>query len=192
MGLTGFMSKYWYIFLIIAGVIAVAFGRIKKGSKKKLILDAIKMRIPFVKKFTRDAEIARFSRSLGILLKSGLAVHESLDLAAETLDNEAMKLSIKQASRSIIDQGLSLSESFTKTNIFPEFTINMLSVGEESGKVTEALEEIANVYEREVDQSIKIMSALIEPVLILVVGAVVGFIVFAMLLPVFNIGMMGR
>ena len=68
----------------------------------------------------------------------------------------------------------------------------MISVGEESGRVVEALEEIANVYEREVDQSIKIMSSLLEPLLILTVGAVVGFIVFAMLLPVFNMGMIGK
>lgn len=192
MGLTDFMSAHWYIFIIAVIFIFVILGRMKSGSRRKMIFDAVKMRIPLMQKFTRDAEIARFARSLAVLLKNGMPVHESLDLAADTLDNEAIKEAIKRAGKSVIEQGLSLSESFSRTKIFPEFTLNMISVGEGSGKVTEALEEIANVYEREVDQSIKIMSSLMEPLLILVVGAIVGFIVFAMLLPVFNIGMGSR
>ena len=192
MSITDFMSAYWYIFIIALGVIIAVFINIKAGSKKKMMLDAIILKIPFMQKFTRNAEVARFARSLAILLKNGLPVYESLELAANTLDNEAMKQAIAQAGKNIVDQGLSLSESFTRTGIFPDFTINMISVGEEGGRVTESLEEIANVYEREVDQTIKIMSSLMEPLLILTVGAVVGFIVFAMLMPVFNIGMMGR
>jgi type II secretory pathway component PulF len=192
MATTDFMSAYWYLFLIAAVCVFIVFGRVKSGTKKKVLLDMIKMKVPFLQKFTRNAEIARFARSLGILLKNGLPVHESLELAASSLDNEAMKEAITMAGRDIIDHGLSLSASFAKTKIFPDFTLNMISIGEESGRVTEALEEIANVYEREVNQSIKIMSSLLEPILILTVGAVVGFIVFAMLLPVFNIGMSGR
>lgn len=192
MGLTGFMSQYWYIILIVIAVFLILFGRVKRGSRKKLLFDTIVLKIPFIKKFTLDAETGRFARSLGILIKNGLSVHESLELAADTLDNEAMKEALKTAGKSIVEQGLSLSESFTKTQIFPDFTINMISVGEQGGKVTEALEEIANVYEREVDQSIKIMTSLLEPILILTVGAIVGFIVFAMLLPIFNIGVGGR
>ncbi len=192
MGLTDFMSSYWYLFLIAGGLLFAIFGRVRAGTKKKILFDALKLRMPFIKKFTRDAEVARFARSLSVLLKNGLPVHESLELAASSLDNEAIRASIHRAGKSIIDEGMSLSESFMRTKIFPDFTINMISVGEESGRVTEALEEIANVYEREVNQSIKIMSSLLEPLLILIVGAVVGFIVFAMLLPVFNMGMMGK
>ncbi len=192
MATTDFMSAYWYLFLIAAVCVFAVFGRVKSGTRKKILFDMIKMRLPGLQKFTRNAEIARFARSLGILLKNGLPVHESLDLAASSLDNEAMKESIARAGKDIVDHGMSLSASFAKTKIFPEFTINMISVGEEGGRVTEALEEIANVYEREVNQSIKIMSALLEPILILTVGVVVGFIVFAMLLPVFNMGIMGK
>ena len=192
MGLTDFMSHYWYIFIIAAGCIIAVFARVKKGSRRRALFDAVKLRLPFLNKFTRDAQIARFARSLSILIRNGLPIHESLALAADTLDNEALKSSVNVAGKSIIEQGLSLSESFTRANIFPEFTLNMISVGEQSGRISEALDDIAVVYEREVDQSIRIMSSLLEPILILTVGAIVGFIVFAMLLPVFNIGMMGR
>ena len=192
MGISAFMSGYWYIFLIGFGIVFAVFNRVRHGSKRRVLFDMIKLRLPFLQKFTRNAEIAKFARSLSMLLKNGLAIHESLELAAAALDNEAMKESISQAGKSIIEHGHSLTESFTRTKIFPDFTINMISVGEESGRVAEALGEIANVYERETEQSIKIMSSLIEPLLILVVGAVVGFIVFAMLLPVFNIGLTTR
>ena len=192
MGMSDFMSRYWYLFLIAVACVVVIFGRVKKGSKRKLIFDAVKLKLPFMKKFTRDAQIARFARSLGILVKNGLPIYESLALAADTLDNEALKESINAAGKGIVEQGLSLSESFKRTEIFPDFTLNMIAVGEQSGRLVEALEDIASVYEREVDQSIKIMSSLLEPLLILTVGAIVGFIVFAMLLPVFNIGMMAR
>ena len=192
MAITDFTSGHWYIFVIAAACVAVVFARIKKGSKGKVLIDAIKMKLPFMKKFTLNAEIARFSRSLSILIKNGLPIHESLALAGNTLDNEALKASIARAGKDVIEQGLSLSESFTRTKVFPDFTLNMIAVGEQSGRIAEALDDIAGMYEREVDQSIKIMSSLIEPILILTVGAVVGFIVFAMLLPIFNMGMMGR
>ncbi|MFA5143635.1 MAG: type II secretion system F family protein [Candidatus Omnitrophota bacterium] len=192
MGVTDFMSKHWYLFLIVVMCLAVMLGGVKRGSKRKMLFDAIKLRLPFMQKFTRNTQISRFARSLGILIKNGLPIYESLALAADTVDNDALKGSIKAAGKGIVEQGLSLSESFKRTGVFPDFTLNMIAVGEQSGRLVEALEDIAVVYEREVDQSIKIMSSLLEPLLILTVGAVVGFIVFAMLLPVFNIGMMAR
>ena len=192
MGITGFMSGHWYIFPLAALLLFAVFVRMRKANKTKILLDMIMLRIPFLQKFTRNAQIARFARSLAMLQKNGLPIHESLELAADTLDNEALKGSVREAARTVVEQGLSLSESFTRTKIFPDFTLNMVMVGEKSGRLVESLEEIADVYEREVEQSIKIMSSLMEPILILVVGAIVGFIVFAMLLPVFNIGVMTR
>lgn len=191
-GLTNFMSAYWYMFLIALACAFVIFGRLRRGTRRKILFDAVKLRVPFLRKFTQNAEVAKFARSLAILLKNGLTVHESLELSSGTLDNDAMKESITRTSKDIIEHGLSLSESLLKTGIFPAFAINMIRVGEESGKIVESLEEIASVYEREIAQTIKIMSSLLEPILILIVGAIVGFIVFAMLLPVFNIGVIGR
>ena len=149
------------------------------------------LRVPLIKKFIVTTQIARFARSLGILLKNGIPVYESLELAANTLDNEAIKEKLEGAARRIINQGCTLSESFKMAGVFPEFTINMIAVGEEGGKLEESLAEIASSYEKEVDQSIKIMTSMLEPILILVVGGFVGFIVFAMLLPILNMGGMG-
>ena len=96
---------------------------------------------------------------------------------------------LKAAERDIVSQGLTISASFKKTNVFPAFTISMIAVGEEGGRLEEGLDEIANMYEREVDQAVKILTALLEPLLLLLVGGAIGFIVFAMLLPIFNLGM---
>ena len=187
-GMSEFMSGNWHWFLIALVFVIAIFGRVKTGSKKKFLFDMIKLHMPFVRKFVKNAEIARFARTLALLLKSGLPVHESLHLATDTLDNDVLRERLRQAGREIVNQGSALSNSLKKINIFPDFAINMIAVGEEGGRLEGSLSEIANVYEKEVEQAIKIMTSLLEPLLILAVGVVVGFIVFAMLLPIFNIG----
>ena len=105
------------------------------------------------------------------------------------LDNDSLKSSLREARLDIINQGSSLSASLKNIDVFPAFALNMIAVGEESGRLEWSLKDISDVYEREVEQGIKIATTLLEPVLILFVGAFVGFIVFAMLLPVFNMSL---
>jgi type II secretory pathway component PulF len=155
-------------------------------------MDTLTLRVPFINQFVTTSEMARFSRSLGLLLKNGIPVHDSLPLATNTLDNLALKARLAEASEAIISRGCTLSESFNRSGIFPEFLLSMIAVGEESGKLEESLDQIASSYEKEVDQTIKVMVSMVEPILILSVGGVVGFIVFAMLLPILNMGGMGQ
>jgi len=122
-------------------------------------------------------------------MKNGISVCEGLGLATDVLDNDILKERLKQSRLEIINQGCTLSNSFKNIDVFPAFAVNMVSVGEESGKLEESLRDISDVYEREVEQAIKIATTLLEPMLILIIGGIVGFIVFAMLLPIFNIGM---
>lgn len=183
-----FMNKNWYWFILVFTALVAVFLGNKQGSKKKLFFDVIKLHMPFVKDFVKNSEISKFARTLGLLFKNGISVHESLQLAADTLDNEALRSDLNQARSEILNKGSTLSASLKKINIFPAFAVNMIAVGEEGGKLEESLAEISNVYDREVEQSIKVMASLLEPILILAVGLVVGFIVFAMLLPIFSIG----
>jgi len=189
-GASNFMSTNWHWFLIVIVFVAVVFGRVKSGSKKKLFFDIIKLHMPVVKKLVKNGEVAKFSRALELLLKNGIPIYEGLGLAIDTLDNDALRARLKSAQQDIVSKGSTLSESLKKIDIFPKFAINMIAVGEEGGKLDNSLAEIGNVYEREIQQAIKLITTLLEPLLILVVGAVVGFIVFAMLLPIFNIGAM--
>ena len=164
----------------------------RPGGKKKFFFDLIKLHTPLIKQFIRDAEIAKFCRTLGMLLKNGLPVYESLSLATNTLDNEALRKQLEMTGKEIINQGSTLSASLGKVKIFPNFAINMIAVGEEGGKLEGALDGVAEAYEKEVEQAISVMTSLLEPLLILVIGGIVGFIVFAMLLPIFDIGVMAK
>ena len=189
-GLSGFMSANWHWFLIVLTFVAVVFGRVKRGSKKKLFFDMLKLHIPIIKKLVKDGEVSKFCRALELLLKNGVPVYESLELATDTLDNDALRKRLRRAQQDIMSKGSTLSESLKRIEIFPRFAVNMIAVGEEGGKLDDSLAEIGNAYEREIQQAIKLITTLLEPLLILAVGAVVGFIVFAMLLPIFNIGAM--
>lgn len=187
-----FMSEYWVWFLIAFGFAFVVFGRARPGGKKKFFFDLIKLRVPLIKRFIRDAEIAKFCRTLGMLLKNGLPVYDSLSLATGTLDNDALRKQLEATGKEIINEGATLSASLGRIKIFPSFAVNMIAVGEEGGKLEESLNGVAGVYEKEVEQAIGIMTSLLEPLLILTVGGIVGFIVFAMLLPIFDIGVMAK
>src|SRR3989338_7034546 len=172
-----FMNENWLWFLIAIVFAFIVFGRARPSSKKKFFFDMVKLHVPLVKQFIRDAEIAKFCRTLGMLLKNGLPVYDSLSLATATLDNDVLRTQLESTSKQIINQGSTLSASLGKIKIFPNFAINMIAVGEEGGKLEESLNGVAEAYEKEVDQAISIMTSLLEPILILTIGSIVGFIV---------------
>ena len=187
-GVTDFLHANWYWVLIAAGLLAAILFRHRPGSRKKMIFDYLTLHTPVINRLIRNAEIAKFARTLALLIRNGISVHESLRLATRTLDNEALKNQIEQVGDQIVSKGATLSGSLTRAGVFPRFALNMIRVGEESGDLEEALNEVAGAYDREVEQSVKLMMSLLEPILILLVGGIVAFIVFAMLLPIFDIG----
>lgn len=186
-----FMAENWHWVLIFLFLLTAIFARTKEGSKKKLLFDFFKLRLPIVRKFIRTAEIARLTRTLALLLKNGISVCAGLELATNVLDNDALKAELKKAKDKVINQGCRLSDSLRTIKVFPLFAVSMIAVGEEGGKLEQSLSTIADLYERQTEQAIKIITSLLEPLLILIIGAIVGFIVFAMLMPVFNIGAVG-
>jgi type II secretory pathway component PulF len=114
-----------------------------------------------------------------------------MDIATPVLENEIIKNQLKQSYKEL-EQGGSLGRSLKDSKLFPLFMTNLIIVGEESGKLDEALSEIASAYERDTDEAMRIMASLLEPLMILVMGLIVGFIVVAMLLPIFQINVMAR
>ena len=179
---------YWLITIVIFFIV-IGRGVIKK---KKLAVDKLKLRLPLLGDFIKKAELARFSRTFNVLLANGIPVFQAVEITPLTLSNEIFKMELAKVHKDIVD-GLQLGESLKKYSLFPSFMTNMLVVGEKGGNLEGALTEVANFYEREVDRTTKIVTSLLEPVIILIMGLVVGFIVLAMLLPIFqiNIGMGG-
>ena len=187
-GASEFMHGNWYWIVATVVLVCLLAARNRPGSRQKTVVDAFKLHVPVVRTLVRNAEIAKFARTLSLLVRNGISVHESIFLSTRTLNNEALKHRVEQVGTDIVNKGVTLSASLGQTGIFPAFAVNMIGVGEESGNLEDTLDDVAEVYEREVAQSVKLMLALLEPLLILIVGAIVAFVVFAMLLPIFDMG----
>ena len=149
---------------------------------------SLSLRLPGIRSFVMKAELARFSRTFELLIKSGLPILRAIEVATPVLNNRVLRKKLELA-REDLTGGGSLGKSLRECGSFPLFMTNLISVSEESGKLDEAMQEIAQFYERETDETIKIMTSLMEPVMILVMGLIVGFIVMSMMLPMFELNM---
>ena len=185
------MKDYWYWLVIILSGMFFMFKKRGISDKEKIALDRLKLKIPVFGIMIKKASLARFSRSFGVLLGASIPVIQAIHIAILTLDNEIFKMALEKVEKSIVD-GASLAKSIESSNYFPPFMINMIAVGEKGGNLEGVLLEVAHSYEREVRKMIKIVTSLLEPAIILVMGLVVGFIVFAMLLPIFEINLAVR
>jgi len=184
--ITELLRHYWYIILMLSAGIFILFKRRGVSEKEKIALDKIKLGLPIFGNLIKKEGLARFSRSFGVLLGSGIPVLQAIGISILTLDNEMFKTALKKVEKSIVDGG-SLGKGLEYTGYFPPFMVNMIIVGEKGGHLEQILLEIAHFYEREVRKITKVVTSLLEPAIILVMGLIVGFIVFAMLLPIFEI-----
>jgi len=183
------VRQNWGWILGVLAVLLLVFLQGRKTKAQRYASSLVKLRLPILGALILKAEIARFARTLEILLKSGISVLKAIEVAAPVLDNEILK---KDCFRCLQDlkEGGSFGHSLKKTKWFPSFVTNLITVGEESGKLEEALCEIAAFYERETDEALRTTTSLLEPLMILGMGLVVGFIVIAMLLPLFELNLM--
>ncbi|MFA5356743.1 MAG: type II secretion system F family protein [Candidatus Omnitrophota bacterium] len=182
--------RQWWIWVVVALLVVLIRQQLKMKAMK-LPLSRLKLRVPLLGDFVLKAELARFSRTLELLIRNGIPILRAMDIAIPVLDNQTLRNQLDE-SRKELEQGGSLGASLKSSKVFPVFMANLISVGEESGRLDEALAEVADSYERDTDEAIKIISSLLEPVMILVMGLIVGFIVVSMLLPVFQINFMAR
>ncbi|PIU41218.1 MAG: hypothetical protein COS99_06705 [Candidatus Omnitrophica bacterium CG07_land_8_20_14_0_80_42_15] len=185
------LVRYWW--MVILGVFFIAFA-IKTRTKTtsgKLIFDKIKLRIPIIGSLINKIEVARLSRTLATLLNGGIAILPAMDAVIDTVQNEVIKLELEKARQDIKD-GASFGRSLRDAKHLLPYTINMISVGEESGKLENVLFKVASSYESQSDKVIRLLMTVLEPLLILVMGLIVGFIVISMLLPIFQFNIMVR
>jgi type II secretory pathway component PulF len=188
LGVSGFFSHNWYWMLFALLFVWVVFQRLAALEKGRLFVDRLVLRLPLIGRFSRDVDLARFSRTFALLIDSGVTIERVLSLSAKSIHNAVLRDALEGVKEKTLRQGVPLSEGIKESEFFPAFVGNMLAVGEETGHIDDALNEVARFYEAGIERQSRMMTALVEPVLLLVVGTVVGFIVFAMLLPIFNIG----
>ncbi len=182
---SNFFAKFWW-FLIALGVLGIFYMKRFLGTADgKLRFDRMRLKIPVLGNFIREAEIGRFARTLSTLLESGVVISTALESVWAVLDNEVLRREIKKASEDV-SGGDSLAQALKKCPSFPETAINMVAVGEEAGRLEDSLAKLADAYERQSDRSVKTVTTLLEPLMIVVVGAIVFFIVMAVVLPIFK------
>lgn len=188
---SGFLRHYWWILLAGIFMLAFALRRLYHSPQGKLVWDRFKLKLALIGQITLKAEIGRLSRTLSLLLSSGIPIMPSLEISASILGNAVLKNEVTRFREEIIN-GSSLSHTMKASKTFPEFVTNIVTIGEETGSLEKSLLRIADDYEREVDRSLKTLARMLEPIIILVVGLVVGFIVLSMLLPIFQINLIVR
>ncbi len=187
--ISGALTRYWWLCgMLAAGVFTVAFNAYRTPQGRRWI-DGARMKLPVFGALSKKIEIARFTHTLATLLENGVSVLEALKVATDTLENILIKNELETA-YSAVKSGQSLSASLSGSKVVPGVVIQMIAVGEESGRLEKTLLKVAESFERESDESIKIMMSLLEPVLILTLGLIVGFIVVSILLPIFEISLL--
>lgn len=178
-----FIKQHW--FFIIAFFTLLVFAFRFRPAGKESVFGRLKYRIPIAKDIIYKQSVANFSRSISLLLKSGVTLLAALKDAAFVIGNPEYIRQLEEV-RNDISQGAAFSDSLSKFKIFPGFFVQMIRVGEEGGRLDQVLADIADSYDKEIEADLKTISSLIEPAIILVLGLVIGGMVIAMLLPVFN------
>jgi general secretion pathway protein F len=186
---SGFMRLYWWIIVAIMVAIIVGIKEAIKKPKGRYIWDTLKLRSPVIGQINRKIALSRFGRTLGSLLQSSVPLITSLQIVRNIVNNVLIGDVIEEAIEDI-QAGKSLNVALSKSVWFPPVFRQMISVGEQSGDLEGMLHKIADAYEREVETRITGMTALIEPIMILLMAVVVGFIVISILLPIFEMNQM--
>jgi type IV pilus assembly protein PilC len=173
--------------VILSQVVAIfLFKRWIQTDKGRAAFDKFKLKIPVFGKLVHKTALTRFSRTLAVLLRSGVPILESLEITSETVGNTVVAGAIKDVQEGV-KQGEAISQPLTKHDIFPPMVVQMMAVGEETGALDEMLDKIGEFYEQEVEAMVDSLTSLLEPLLICVMGAAVGGMVVALYMPMFNI-----
>lgn len=189
LGFSKMLRSFWWV--ILGGVVAVylAFQRFKNTESGSLIVDRYKFKLPVFGELLKKIEVARFARTLGTLIRSGVPILKAIDLAKHIIGNKVMAGSMTQIHASV-KEGERLSKSLEATKIFPSLAVQMIMVGEETGRLEEMLIRVAENYEKILRNTIKRLISFLEPAMILSMGLVVGFIVISMLMAIFSMNEM--
>ena len=186
LAISGFTTDYWWIFV---GGIVVAWVALRvylTAEQGRVRWDELKLQLPLLGGLIREIEVSRFARTFGTLLNSGVPVLPAVSIVKETVTNRVIAGAMARLQEGV-KRGEGISGPLRATGAFPSFSVHMAKVGEETGKLEEMLMKVADTYDERVRRTVKRLTSLLEPVLILSLGAIVGFIVLSMLLAIFSI-----
>ena len=186
MGLSNAIKGYWYIIFPGIGLIVWGFARLKKTEQGRQHWDRLKLKLPMkLGSVIQKLALARFSRTLATLVSSGVPILQSIEITGKTSGNWVLEESMVDVKESV-RSGESIAKPLSRVPVFPPMVTHMISIGEETGALDSMLNKIADFYEDEVDAAVKSLTSIIEPIMMLFVGGLVGIIVISMYLPMFN------
>ena len=179
------IMDYWYIiFAVAAGIIFAVISYIKTPHGR-FVFDSFKLKIPLIGSLVRKVAISRFTRSLEILIRSGINILTALDIAKENVVNARIEREVDRAANEI-KKGGKISAALSQSKEFPEIVIQLISVGEETGSLEKSLKQITDEYDKRIDYTVKNLTTLLEPFIIIVIAGMIVFIALSLFLPIFN------
>ena len=188
MGVSDFFVEFWYlIFGILIGGVWGFFELWKRSEAVQISMDRLLLRMPIFGDIIRKSVIARWTRTLSTMFAAGVPLVEALDSVGGAAGNYVYKIATKQIQQEV-STGTSLTAAMGNANVFPNMVVQMASIGEESGSLDHMLSKVADFYEAEVDDAVEALSSLMEPLIMVVLGVLIGGMVIAMYLPIFKLG----
>jgi type IV pilus assembly protein PilC len=184
--LSKFIGAWWWLIFAMIALGIFALNRFHKTYKGRRVIDGALLRLPVLGNVLKKIAVARFCRTLGTLVSSGVPILEALEITARTAGNAVVEDAIMETRKSI-EQGKTISEPLKSTNVFPSMVVQMVAVGEQTGALETMLNKIADFYEDEVDEATANLLALLEPIMICFLGVIIGGIVISMYMPMFDL-----
>jgi len=182
---TRIFNKYWYLFFATFAAIVFVLLTYIKTPNGKMNFDKLKLSAPIIGELNRKTAVARFTRILGTLIKSGVPILEALSVSSNAIGNLVISLAVTNA-KTKIKEGQSISGPLAASGVFPPMVTQMVMVGEESGELEGMLTNVAKFYDEEVDRSVERLTSIVEPLMMAFIGVTVGTMIIAMYLPIFN------
>lgn len=183
---SGFFSSHILLLLIAIPLLLFAAYRFYKTERGKMLFDRISLKVPIFGKISSMVMISRFTRTLGTLLASGIPLLDALKIGEAVMGNQVYGKALEEV-RANVREGTSLAKPLRDSGVFPPLVTRMIAVGEQTGEMEGMLTKVADIYDQQVDTMVSTLTSLLEPVMIVIIGAIMGFIVFAVLLPIFSL-----
>ncbi len=179
-------TKFWWLAIILGVIGFSALRRYRKTPQGALIIDKVILKLPIMGKLNRDTSLTEFTRTLGALVGAGVPILEALKISGSVATNAVHRQAISKAS-TLVEKGAQLSKALSAEENFPPIVPQMIAVGEETGKMDEVLNKVSHYYELEVEHQVKNLTTALEPIIMIVLGIMVGLLVISIILPIYNI-----
>ncbi len=184
--LSNLIRNYFLIGIILAVALGYGFRRFGSTEGGRFKIDTVWLRLPVFGQLTKKIALAKFTRTFGTLISSGVSILQALDIVGETAGNAVVARAVRKA-RSSIKEGETIANPLSQNPIFPPMVVHMISVGEETGALDSMLGKIADFYDEEVASTVESLTSMIEPLMIMIMGVMLGFIIVSLYMPMFQV-----